>query len=257
MADGVDFSNLAISIEVGGNSVTDVIFNDYDVTVEIYDSVIAKWVLTDYAETNPSSASYLRSRDLIQPKLKAGTGVVISVDNEISADFGLEADKLISRDADNEVKLGTDQLLYVGFGGLLRDGGDVATREDLPDTSEAFIAHMILDENLIVFSYLDATIGLVWLPLSFFADMSLYVLKEELDADVALLIEAHNDDEEAHPFILNALEEATVADVEMSDTSIRAVQNKVVKAYVDTAESSAKAYVDGLVGDIETLLAGV
>ena len=35
----------------------------------------------------------------------------------------------------------------------------------------------------------------------------------------------------------------------MSDSSINLVQNKIVKAYVDTAESSAKAYVDGLVGD--------
>ena len=46
-------------------------------------------------------------------------------------------------------------------------------------------------------------------------------------------------------------------DTAMSGSSVNLVQNKVVKAYVDTAESSAKAYVDGLVGDVETLLAGV
>ena len=48
-----------------------------------------------------------------------------------------------------------------------------------------------------------------------------------------------------------------IVDTAMSDSSINLVQNKIVKAYVDTAESSAKAYADNMVGDIETLLAGV
>lgn len=188
--------------------VDNIVFNDFDVTVEIYDSVIAKWVLTDYAETNPASTAYLRNRDLIQPKLTAGTNITISEDNEISADICLDQMKhFISHDLKNELKLGTDQLLYVGFSGLLRNGGDVETREDLPYVSDPFIAHMIKDENIIVFAYQDVTLGLVWLPLSFYVDMNLYVSKEELSTEAAPIIEAHNTNEGAHPFILTALEE--------------------------------------------------
>lgn len=64
-----------------------IVFHDFDVTVEIYDSVMAKWVLTDYAETDPESTAYLRNRDLIQPKLTAGTNVSISAENEISVEL--------------------------------------------------------------------------------------------------------------------------------------------------------------------------
>lgn len=161
-------------------------FNDFDITVEIYDSVIAKWVLTDYAETDPSKTSYLRNRDLIQPKLVAGENVIIDPNtNEISAQIRLDQmEQFISRDAKNELRLGSDQLLYVGFSGLLRNGGDVATRQDLPDMSDPFIAHMIKDENLIVFSYMDENLGLVWLPLSFYVDMNLYVSKTELTEEL-------------------------------------------------------------------------
>lgn len=200
MADNIVFNDLDVTVEI--------VFDDLDVTVEIYDSVIAKWVLTDYLETNPASTAYLRNRDSIQPKLSAGTNITISEDNEISADIRLDQmEQFISRDLHNELQLGTDQLLYVGFSGLLRNGGDVETRGDLPDTSEPFIAHMIKDENLIVLAYQDVALGLVWLPLSFYVDMNLYVSKEELPTEAAPIIEAHNTNEEAHPFILTVLEE--------------------------------------------------
>lgn len=225
-----------------------IVFNDFDVTVEIYDSVIAKWVLTDYAETDPSSTAYLRNRDLIQPKLTAGTNVTIDKDNVISAEVRLDQmEHFISHDLQNELKLGTDQLLYVGFSGLLRDGGDVETREELPDSSDPFIAHMIKDENLIVFAYHDESLGLVWLPLSFYVDMNLYVSKEELSEDLEAYVtktmldstatpesvpvrdangsfeagagstglsvinqnqlSAHNSDDTSHPSILTSLQE--------------------------------------------------
>lgn len=244
-----------------------IVFNDFDVTVEIYDSVIAKWVLTDYAETDPSSTAYLRNRDLIQQKLTAGTNVTIDKDNVISAEVRLDQmEQFISKDLQNELKLGTDQLLYVGFSGLLRNGGDVATREELPDTSDPFIAHMIKDENLIVFAYHDESLGLVWLPLSFYVDMNLYVSKEELipelkkKVDTALLdtdavsntvplrdaagrfkvadgseagdvinlgqLNAHNDSQESHPSILNSLEQ-TNKDLAVVKSDLESTDGKV------------------------------
>lgn len=39
------------------------------VVVDIYDSVIGGWIVADYAETDSAKATYLRNRDLIQPKL--------------------------------------------------------------------------------------------------------------------------------------------------------------------------------------------
>lgn len=225
-----------------------IIFNDYDVTVEIYDSVIAKWMQTDYSETDASSGAYLKNRDLIQPKLTAGENVQISEDNVISADISPDKmEQFISTDPNNELKIGTDKLLYVGFSGVLRNGGEVATREDLPDASEPFVAHMIVDEDLIVFAYPDEGLGLVWLPLSFYVDMNLYVSKGELSEDLEAYVtktmldstatpesvpvrdsngsfeavagstglsvinqnqlSTHNLDDTSHPFILTSLQE--------------------------------------------------
>lgn len=187
-----------------------VIFNDYDVTVEIFDSVIAKWVLTDYLETDSRSTAYLRNRDKIQPKLVAGKNVTIDPDtNEISADVRLDQMiQFVSTDERNELHLGTDHLLYVSFSGLLRDKGHVPTRSALPNVAaeDEFISYYIDDEQLYVFAHYDADLGTVWLPLSFYVDMNLYVSKEEQEVTLGNYttkedLAGHNADEEAHPAI--------------------------------------------------------
>lgn len=159
-----------------------VIFVDSDITVEIYDAVLAKWTLTDYAETDSTKLSYLRNRDLIQPRLVAGDSIVIDeVTNTISVD--IHVNRFISEDANNELTLGSDNLLFVGFEKLLRNGGVLASKSDLPLSSEDFVMHYLSAEKTFVFAYnmlVDDTPVLSWQPLTFYVDMSLYVSKEEL-----------------------------------------------------------------------------
>lgn len=164
-----------------------VVFNDYDVTVEIYDAVIAKWVLTDYLELDSTSTSYLRNRDQIQPLLTPGKNIKISKENVISAEIPPdELKNFISADSSNELELGTDGLFYISFSGLLRDCGVVDTRDDLPESAGNFVAYYIKDEDAWVFAFNsgDAEAGdpvvLEWRSLDFYVDMNLYVSKEEL-----------------------------------------------------------------------------
>lgn len=189
MSDTVNFDDYDIVVEILDTSLSEpkVEFHDYDITVEIYDAVIAKWVLTDYMELDSTSTSYLRNRDKIQPLLTAGKNINISDENVISAEIPPdELQNFISVDAGNEVKLGTDGLFFVGFDGLLRDEGEIETRDDLPESASNFAAYYVKSENQILFAFnkLGETEEdpptLEWLHLNFYVDMSLYVSKAEL-----------------------------------------------------------------------------
>lgn len=240
-----------------------IVFNDYDVTVEIYDAVIAKWANTDYGETDPQSSTYLRNRDKIQPKLVEGTNVTIDPEtNTISAEFRLDqVEQLVSTDAGNEVKLGKDGLLLVSFNGLLRNYGSVSTREDLPDTAKVFDAYYIEDEKLYVFAHMDSALGLVWLPLSFFVDMKLYVSKVELtetlksyptNDDMSHAIDVHNSDEESHPFLvdnINSIREEMSSKEHFrgyyaTNAEVLALPNPESGDYAYSAESGTKWIYD-------------
>jgi hypothetical protein len=67
----------------------------------------------------------------------------------------------------------TNLLLHERIGSLLVDKGTVSDRSGLPEEADNFDSYMIEDEELVVFAY-NGSSGIVWLPLGFFADMTLY-----------------------------------------------------------------------------------
>lgn len=66
-----------------------------------------------------------------------------------------------------------NNLLIEHLESVLRDKGALPSRSDLPPAATNFDSYLIEDEELIVFAYNTDT-ELVWLPLNFFVDMSLY-----------------------------------------------------------------------------------
>jgi hypothetical protein len=67
----------------------------------------------------------------------------------------------------------TNLLLQERIRSLLVDKGTVIDRSELPEEADNFDSYMIEGEELIVFAY-NGSSGIVWLPLGFFVDMSLY-----------------------------------------------------------------------------------
>ncbi len=161
-------------------------FNDCVVEVEIIDAVLGRWAVVDYAETDSSKLTYLRNRELIQPKLVAGSNVEINTEtNEISVDInegGLR--QLVSEDVENVLRVDESGKLSASLKGALRDRGSVPTRADLPLEASNFDAYMISSEQLVLFAYNDAFLGLFWLPLSFSAEMSEYPKKTEVTEEI-------------------------------------------------------------------------
>jgi len=67
----------------------------------------------------------------------------------------------------------TNQLLQEHLQTVLIDKGSKPSRVNLPVTADNYDSYLLEDEELIVFAY-NKSIGLSWLPLNFFVDMSLY-----------------------------------------------------------------------------------
>ena len=227
-----------------------VIINDAQVTVEIIDSVLGKMTVSDMAVEDPNRMDYVRNKQLYQKKLTAGANITIDEDNVISSELDVQGiPQLISSDAGNAITQGEDGRLLVAQSRWLRNGGTVETREELPILTDSFVAYMVKSENLVVFSYISTVGGsnsLVWLPLSFFADMDLYATKALLGSEIEKCvkleqlaiagvantvvlrdstgsfdvqsgtgdlsaanfgqIKAHNLSEDAHPFILSSID---------------------------------------------------
>lgn len=180
-------------------------FNDCDVDVEIYDAVIAKWVLTDFLELDPTSTAYLRNRDKIQEKLTPGTNITIDENNVISANVRLDqVAQFISQQALNELKLGDDGLLYTNHVGLVRDGGALNSRDDLPTESLDFVFHLIKSDGTFLMA-LNTQNGLTWRQILTMDDL-VKALGEYTSKTLADAISFHNTNEESHPSILAALE---------------------------------------------------
>ena len=68
----------------------------------------------------------------------------------------------------------TNELIHELLKSLLVDKGPVPNRAGLPLTSSNYDSYMIENEEIIVFAYNVSPTQLEWLPLNFFADMSLY-----------------------------------------------------------------------------------
>lgn len=152
-------------------------FNDVEVEVEIFDSVLGKMAVSDFAETDPNKVSYIRNKQLYQRKLKAGPNTKIDDETDtISSSISVEGlPELISTDSENALQIGKDGKLFANIQGLLEEKGDVPTRSELPSMASNYDSYMIADEQLIVFAYNSHQGALSWLPLNFFVDMNLYL----------------------------------------------------------------------------------
>lgn len=159
-------------------------FDNCDVVVEILDTIPTNWIHADYNETNPEHLAYIIGRENIQPKLVAGRNVVIDSDtNEISAEITLDQlPDMISSDAGNQLVTGIDGKLYAGT--FIKNCGEVNIRANLPLNPKEFDSYLVKNENLFVFAHYNNG-ELVWMPLSFYVDMSLYVSQEAFSTSMS------------------------------------------------------------------------